>query len=102
VWQGNSILPKGWVKMTTTDSVTNGLNRYGAHFWLKAPYPYRFDDQSSIMADDAFHATGHDGQFITIVPSYDLVVVRMGLSRGTKVWDHVGFINALLAVLPSN
>jgi CubicO group peptidase (beta-lactamase class C family) len=99
IWQGRRILPEGWVDLTTTDNATNGERRYGAHFWLKVPFPHRADNDTNVTAEDAYHAAGHDGQFVSIIPSQDLVVVRMGLSRGEGAWDHVGFINALLPLL---
>ena len=37
---------------------------------------------------DAFHAGGHEGQTIWVVPSRDLVIVRLGLmDNATENWD---------------
>ena len=49
---------------------------------------------------DAFHAVGYEGQFVTVVPSRRLVVVRLGLSRGDHVWDHEMFLARLLEAFP--
>ena len=49
---------------------------------------------------DMFHVVGHEGQFVTVIPSRQLVVVRLGLSRGQHVWDHGAFISKVLAAVP--
>jgi CubicO group peptidase (beta-lactamase class C family) len=45
---------------------------------------------------DAFHATGHAGQFVTMIPSARLVVVRLGLTRYPDVWDQTGFVREVI------
>jgi len=45
----------------------------------------------------AFHAAGHEGQFVTIVPSHDLVIVRLGRTRYPRAWDHAAFVRDVLA-----
>jgi hypothetical protein len=47
-----------------------------------------------------FHVVGHEGQFVTVIPSRQLVVVRLGLSRGQHVWDHAAFIAKVMAAVP--
>ena len=38
---------------------------------------------------DTYHAVGYDGQFVTVIPSRKLVIVRLGLTHTyeTWVWD---------------
>lgn len=64
-WEGNRVLPEGWVDYARTPSeVSKG--EYGAHWWIAR-------DGSAI-----FHASGYRGQFIAIDPERDMLVVRLG------------------------
>jgi CubicO group peptidase (beta-lactamase class C family) len=49
-----------------------------------------------MMPEDAFHAVGHEGQFVTAIPSRDLVIVRLGLSRFASAWQHDTFVYQVL------
>jgi CubicO group peptidase (beta-lactamase class C family) len=77
------ILPQGWVKMSTTPTLDAG---YGAGFWLNntdTPVPSKpFAWGIPGAPRDAFMARGYMGQYIVIVPSQKLVVVRMGFAHG--------------------
>jgi CubicO group peptidase (beta-lactamase class C family) len=96
VWGGQRILPEGWVKFTTTPALQVPDKEYCAHFWLKIPKEYRSDDHAKLVPGDAFHAVGHEGQFISIIPSRDLVIVRLGLTRFPSAWQHDRFVNLVL------
>lgn len=71
-WNGVQILSEDWVKYTATPTNTSeGI--YGAQFWLNS--------QGSLpdVPHDMFMASGYQGQHVFIIPSKDLVVVRMGV-----------------------
>ncbi|PCI46992.1 MAG: hypothetical protein COB49_07770 [Alphaproteobacteria bacterium] len=80
LWRGERILPKGWRDYVSTPapaqppqfrqdgSLSPG---YGAQFWL---YPSRFPG----MPDDAFSSAGNRGQYMMIIPSRNLVIIRRG------------------------
>ena len=53
----------------------------------------------SEVPEDAYFAMGHDGQFIAIIPSRELVVVRLGLSRSVETRDHGDFLAGILAAM---
>ena len=81
VWNGQRILPAGWVRYVTTPTRGAPNGQYGAFWWLNAGAP---EDRSRRMwpgvPTDAYAATGHSGQYVVVVPSAKLVVVRLGLS----------------------
>lgn len=80
---GQRILPEGWVKWTTTPTKDSG---YGAGFWLNnsdeviEPWNMRWGIPGAPR--DAFMARGYMGQYIVIIPSAKLVIVRFGQSHG--------------------
>ena len=98
VWNGERVLPEGWVAFTRTPAPapahsmratsTQLPTGYGAQFWL-------YNDRTA-LPQETFTAAGHGGQFATIVPSREVVVARMGLQG----WRHKQFIADVLAALP--
>jgi len=96
VWNGSRILPEGWVRHAITPTPHSVNSAYGAHFWVKIPGEFATGGNADKIPADAFHAVGHEGQFITIIPSHKLVVVRLGLSRYTSSWQHDTFIAKIL------
>lgn len=101
VWGGSRILPEGWVKYMTTLTPQSTRKDFGAHIWTKVTPPFNsLAVPSPDLPPDAFHAVGYEGQFVSVVPSRRLVVVRLGLSRGDHVWDHETFLARLLEAFP--
>lgn len=83
VWDGERLLPEGWVAYATTpveaDNVDDLDDPYGASWWLNdAPDVER---RMPSVPSDAYWASGFDGQQVVVVPSEDLVVVRLGLAQ---------------------
>jgi CubicO group peptidase (beta-lactamase class C family) len=85
-WQGEQVVPQSWVDQAAQPSQAMNLG-YGHYFWRGAGDP-TLDLVDSTPLDrgalhpgapeDAFCAVGLGGQFIEVVPSLDMVVVRMG------------------------
>lgn len=76
-WNDQDLLPDGWMQRSTTPTEVPGEeDGLAAHWWVnrRADGTLRFP----AMAPDAYWASGHDGQRVVVVPSADLVVVRMG------------------------
>ncbi|SHK60919.1 hypothetical protein SAMN05444159_3708 [Bradyrhizobium lablabi] len=77
---GRRILPEGWVEYSAA-LTPNGWVGIGAGFWTN-----RGDSRGSRfrtalgMPADAFYASGTFGQYVIVVPSGRLVVVRLGTS----------------------
>lgn len=91
-WLGEQILPEGWVEYTTASSEGSG-GVYGAGFWLNLA-----GKDYSDVPRDMFCCRGHDGQFIYIIPSKHLVIVRTGFSRKDE-FDQNRFISGILETL---
>ena len=73
-WNGAQILDESWVTYSATPTNTSNGN-YGAHFWLNAGG--KFPD----VPRDLYYCSGFQGQMIAIIPSLNLVIVRMGLKE---------------------
>ncbi|MEM6452675.1 MAG: serine hydrolase [Cyanobacteria bacterium P01_D01_bin.105] len=90
-WQGKRILPEGWAAYSSAPSKTAAF--YGAHFWRGVPNSFVAEaNNRANWPQGAYLASGYQGQFITVVPAQDLVVVRLGLSQRRHSWDHHRFM----------
>ena len=69
LWDGEQIVPAAWIDASLTSASTYA--GYGYQWWLEGKTDSR-------LPADLFMANGHDGQYIYVVPSLDLVVVRNG------------------------
>lgn len=75
VWQGKRLLPEGFVEFVRTPAPAWKEPVYGGLFWLNRTGQWN-------LPKDAYFMAGAGGQRVSIVPSLDLVVVRMGHHRG--------------------
>lgn len=87
-WNGEQIFDESWAKYVATPTNTsNGI--YGGHFWLNAK------GQMPDVPKDTYSCNGYQGQRVYIIPSKDLVIVRMGLKEGPE-FDFNGFLKGIL------
>jgi CubicO group peptidase (beta-lactamase class C family) len=73
-WNGEQILPTDWSKFTAEEA-NGSKGSYGAQFWLPLEKEYPNSPK------DMYFADGFQGQRIFIIPSEELVIVRLGLTR---------------------
>ncbi len=73
-WLDKQLLPEGWVNFSVKAGNGSG-GKYGAFFWLNQSGEY------PDVPRDMYMCRGHDGQYIYIIPSLELVVVRTGFSK---------------------
>jgi CubicO group peptidase (beta-lactamase class C family) len=107
-WEGQRLLPEGWVAASVTVSEplkgkrvdwdpgdVQGrqlwLNRRVAGFQEEKPWPD--------VPEDAYAMRGHWGQSVTIIPSLDLVVVRMADDREPGAFKLNTFLARALALV---
>ena len=94
IWNGERILPDGYVKFVSTVAPAweaDGRPVYGGFFWINGTGMYP-------VPRDAYYMLGAGGQTTLIIPSYDLVVVRMGHSKGEEA-GIVSFRKALAILM---
>ncbi len=90
---GTRILPEGWVEYVSTPSgpQPEGAFGYGAGFWLL--------NRSDGVPPDTFAAFGNRGQYVVIVPSRKVVIVRRGEDPVGARFDIAAFTRDVLASL---
>ena len=80
VWDGERILPEGYVEYASTLAptwVSDGRLQYGgAFFWVNG-------QGGQGLPESAYSMRGAGGQSTTIIPTHDLVVVRLGKYTGS-------------------
>ena len=82
VWDGERLLSEDWIEFVRTPAPSTAQrgNFYGAQWWLVP------DDRDDVPKD-AYSTAGNRGQFVIVVPSHDVVIVRRGLDFGRQGFD---------------
>jgi CubicO group peptidase (beta-lactamase class C family) len=85
MWNGERLLSEEWIEFVRTPapSTAQSGNFYGGQWWLVP------DDRTDVP-HDAYSTAGNRGQYVIVVPSHDLVIVRRGLDygrQGFNRWD---------------
>ncbi len=76
IWLNDTIFTKEWHDYSLLPT-PHSEGKYGAHIWLNGnPKDY------PSCPDDTYKFSGYEGQYVIIIPSLDIVVVRLGLSKG--------------------
>lgn len=91
VWNGERILPAGWlhyVRSHKQAQPTSGYG-YGATWWT---FP-----KDSGVPDDAIVAQGNRGQYVVVIPSRQLVIVRRGFDASGMAFDPAKFTKEIVA-----
>ncbi len=87
-WKGEQLFDPSWADYVSTPTTgSNGV--YGAHFWLNAGGKY------PDVPRDLYSCNGYQGQRVFIIPSKDLVIVRMGLAED-PAFDFNTFLKGIL------
>ena len=90
VWNGTRLLPEGWTTFVSTPAPAWRRREYGGMFWVNGEGQWN-------LPRSAYSMNGAGGQYTFVVPSHDLVVVRMGHQRGSAAGTKA--LNQSLAAL---
>ena len=88
-WNGEQLFDKSWVDYCTTPT-QGSKGEYGAHFWLNAGRYYKDAPK------DLYSSNGYQGQRVFIIPSLELVIVRLGTS---EKFDFNAFLKGIIKSL---
>ena len=89
VWKNERLLPEGWVKYSATETPKSDGD-YAAHFWI--------NHTDKDFPQDAFMALGFESQSVTIIPSKQLVIVRLGCTPKDN-FDLNGFVKKIVKLI---
>lgn len=99
VFAGDRVLPADWVRRSAEPTRASG-GRFGMHLWLNrdpdGDGPATRDWPE--LPSDVVHMDGHQGQYVLIAPSHELVVVRLGCTK-TGGFDVRALLHAALAAV---
>lgn len=90
MWNGTRLLPEGFATFVRTPAPAWKRKEYGGQFWVNGEGQWN-------LPRDAYLMSGAGGQHTFVVPSHDLVVVRMGHQRGAPVGTKL--LNQSLAMI---
>ena len=93
ILDGERILPETWLEYVSAPfgPQPTGEQGYGATFWLM--------NRSEGIPADTISANGNRGQYVIIVPSRNIVIVRRGEDPTGKRFDPIAFTRDVLAAL---
>ena len=92
VWEGQRILPEGWVKYSRTPAPAAPKKDYGAHFRLMNVAAPSGQDRISI-----FNAQGFQDQYTAIIPARQLVIVHLGKNKNRTLQQFIPRVLAAFA-----
>jgi len=100
VWNGERILPEGWVKYSFTPAPAAPKREYGAQLWLNQGEP---GNESNVeypgLPTEAIIFDGFEKNYVVLVPSKKLVVVRLGVTHNTN-FSLANLVNGAMGAVP--
>lgn len=95
IWDGERIISREWIDFVRTPApaTADRGNHYGGQWWL-------VPDGRTDVPSDAYSTAGNRGQYVIVVPSHDLVIVRRGLDYGRQGFNRWDLVREVLKALP--
>ena len=90
-WNGEQLFAPDWIDYISTPTAQSD-GTYGAHWWLNAEGKY------PDVPSDLYSANGFQGQYVFVIPSKSLVIVRTGLAEEPE-FDVNGFLSSVIAAI---
>ncbi len=97
-WNGRQLISAKWIRDATsvqvpasipnawTKSAIEGPGQYGFNWWRNAPGPDGRMTWPGAPAD-VFAASGHNNNKLFVIPSWRMVIVRLGLDQADRKWS---------------
>jgi len=97
LWNGERLISEEWISFVRTPapSTTQRGRMYGGQFWL-------VPDEREDVPKSAFSTAGNRGQYVVIVPTHDMVIVRRGLDYGKQGFNNWDLTREVLKAVKSD
>lgn len=97
LWNNQRLISEKWINFVRTPapSTANRGNFYGGQWWL-------VPDSRNDVPKDAYSTAGNRGQYVIVVPSHDLVIVRRGLDYGKQGFNRWDLTHEILKAVDQN
>jgi len=97
VWNGERLVSKKWIDFVRTPapSTANTGRFYGGQWWL-------VPEGRKDVPFDAYSTAGNRGQYVIVVPSHELVIVRRGLDFGKQGFNRWDLTKEVLKAFPKD
>jgi CubicO group peptidase (beta-lactamase class C family) len=94
-WNGERIVSEDWIEFerTPAPSTVGRGSFYGGQWWL-------VPTNRSDVPSDAYSTAGNRGQYVVVVPSHDVVIVRRGLDYGRQGFNRWDLTREVLRAIP--
>lgn len=100
VWNGERVFPEGWVQYSITPAPAATRGQYGAQIWLnQGEDGKRENAEYPALPADAFIFEGFETNFVVVIPSRDLIVVRLGVTHNQN-FSLSKFVSDILRLIP--
>ncbi|RVD21662.1 serine hydrolase [Mesorhizobium sp. M4B.F.Ca.ET.017.02.2.1] len=99
-WNGNQLLPAGFVDWMREPAAASKVYGKG-QVWIEGPGDEENPGAGAAagLPKDTYWMEGHDGQTVAIIPSEQLVVVRLGLTPAKLGYRPQAMLGALVKAL---
>jgi CubicO group peptidase (beta-lactamase class C family) len=96
MWHDERLLSQDWIEFVRTPAPATAESGdfYGGQWWLVP------NDRTDVPRD-AFSTAGNRGQYVIVVPSHDVVIVRRGLDYGRQGFDRWDLTREVLKAIPA-
>lgn len=97
MWDGERLLSEDWIRFVRTPAPATAQtgNFYGGQWWL-------VPDGRTDVPKDAYATAGNRGQYVIVVPSHDVVIVRRGLDYGRQGFNRWDLTREILQAISIN
>jgi CubicO group peptidase (beta-lactamase class C family) len=95
MWEGERLLSQAWIEFVRSPAPASAVHGsfYGGQWWLVP------NTRKDVPAN-AYATAGNRGQYVIVVPSHDLVIVRRGLDYGAQGFNRWDLTKEVLKALP--